>query len=241
MSKKLRVFDFDDTLFQTSGKVIVNHASGESEKLTPAQYAVYSAQPGDTFDYSQFVSVIDPKLIRSVGKRFYKIVQAGTDGRLTVVLTARGPESAPHIKDILNKYFRIDIPVITVNSSNPQKKADWIVNKIKSEGYDDIFFIDDSPKNIKAVHDAIKSLPVKYKIVDLSGPRRFQADNRPGQSQPITEIKTGDILREFNGKRLENIKVGFNDQGEVDLLELYFEDSYKALVIDGDYLDARIV
>ena len=84
-------------------------------------------------------------------------------------------------------------------------------------------------------------MPIKYKIVDLSGPRRFQDDNRPGQSQPITEIKTGDILREFNGKRLENIRVAFNDRGEVDLLELYFEDSYKALVIDGEHLDARIV
>ena len=240
MSKKLRVFDFDDTLFHTAGKVMVTHADGSTEPFTPAQYAVYEPLFGDKFDYSQFVSVVDPKVIRPVAKRFYKIVNAGDDGRLTVILTARGPDSVPHIQNILQKYFRVNIPIIAVNSSNPQTKADWIKNKIDA-GFDDVFFVDDSPKNIKAVYVAIKDLPIKYKIVDLSGPRRFQADNRPGQSQPITEIKTGDILREFNGKRLENIKVGFNDQGEVDLLELYFEDTYKALVIDGDYLDARIV
>lgn len=235
MSKKLRVFDFDDTLFQTSGKVIVTHASGESEKLTPAQYAVYSAQPGDTFDYSQFVSVIDPKLIRSVGKRFYKIVQAGTDGRLTVVLTARGPESAPHIKDILNKYFRIDIPVITVNSSNPQKKADWIVDKIKSEGYDDIFFIDDSPKNIKAVHDAIKSLPVKYKIVDLSGPRKLEGDNTSSATS-LNESNSGDVMREFSGKILETVRANLGADGDVDHIELTFKDTYKTLVFEAEGL-----
>jgi len=240
MSKKLRVFDFDDTLFHTSGKVMVTHADGSIEPFTPAQYAVYDPRSGDKFDYSQFVSVVDPKIIRSVAKSFYKIINAGGDDRLTVILTARGPDSVPHIQNTLQKYFRVNIPIIAVNSSNPQTKADWIKNKIDA-GFDDVFFVDDSPKNIKAVYVAVKDLPIKYKIVDLSGPRRFQADNRPGQSQPITEIKTGDILREFNGKRLENIKVGFNDQGEVDLLELYFEDSYKALVIDGDYLDARIV
>lgn len=240
MSKKLRVFDFDDTLFHTSGKVIVAHADGSTDQFTPAQYAVYEPRSGDKFDFSQFVSVVDPKVIRPVAKRFYKIVNAGDDGRLTVILTARGPDSVPHIQNILQKYFRVNIPIIAVNSSNPQTKADWIKNKIDA-GFDDVFFVDDSPKNIKAVYAAIKDLPIKYKIVDLSGPRRFQADNRSGQNQPITEIKTGDILREFNGKRLENIKVGFNDRGEVDLLELYFEDTYKALVIDGDYLDARIV
>lgn len=240
MSKKLRVFDWDDTLFNTAGKVMVTHADGSTEQFTPAQYAVYDPRSGDKFDYSQFVSVADPKIIRAVAKRFYKIVNAGDDGRLTVILTARGPDSVPHIQHVLQKYFRVNIPIIAVGSSNPQTKADWIKNKIDA-GFDDLFFVDDSPKNINAVYATIKDLPIKYKIVDLSGPRRFQGDNRPGQSKPITEIKTGDILREFNGKRLENIKIAFNDQNEVDLLELYFEDSSKTLVIDGEYLDARIV
>ena len=115
MSKKLRVFDFDDTLFHTSGKVIVAHADGSTDQFTPAQYAVYEPRSGDKFDFSQFVSVVDPKVIRPVAKRFYKIVNAGDDGRLTVILTARGPDSVPHIQNILQKYFRVNIPIISAH------------------------------------------------------------------------------------------------------------------------------
>ena len=113
MSKKLRVFDWDDTLFNTAGKVMVTHADGSTEQFTPAQYAVYDPRSGDKFDYSQFVSVADPKIIRAVAKRFYKIVNAGDDGRLTVILTARGPDSVPHIQHVLQKYFRVNIPIIS--------------------------------------------------------------------------------------------------------------------------------
>jgi len=241
MSKKLRVFDFDDTLFHTSGKVIVKHENGDIEQLTPAQYAVYVEKPGDSFDFSQFVSVINPVIIRPIAKRFYKIIKAGDQNRLTVILTARGPDSIPHIKDILNKYFRVDVPVIAVNSSNPQTKADWIKNKIDNEGYDDIFFVDDSYKNIKVVYDDIKALPVKYKIVDLSGPRKFEGDNRQ-PAKNLNEVNSGQILREFNGKTLENVKVYFSDNGtDVNMLELSFGGTYKSLVIESDYLDVSIV
>ena len=177
MTKKLRVFDFDDTLFETGGKVILTKSDGSVVKLTPAQYAVYTQQPGDKFDFSEFSSVIDPVVIRNVAKRFYKIVNAGVEGRLAVVLTARGPESQPHIQNVLQRYFKVNIPIVTVGTSNPMAKANWIKDKIESEGYNDIFFIDDSPKNIAAVYATIKDLPIKYKIVDLSGPRKFEGNN----------------------------------------------------------------
>jgi phosphoglycolate phosphatase-like HAD superfamily hydrolase len=38
--KKLRVFDFDDTLVKTTSFIYVTHADGKKQKLTPGQYAV---------------------------------------------------------------------------------------------------------------------------------------------------------------------------------------------------------
>jgi len=175
--KKLRIFDLDDTLFETDSKIILTKADGTVEEITAAEYAVYDVQPGDKFDFSQFHTLVNPTLIRPIGKRFYKIVSAGTENRSYVILTARGTEAIPHIKDIIHKYFKTDIEVIALGDGNPMAKANWILNKIQNEKYNDIFFVDDSSKNIMATYKTIKDLPIKYKLVDLGGPRKFEGDN----------------------------------------------------------------
>ena len=48
--KKLRVFDFDDTLVKTNSFVFVTN-SGKAKKLSPGQYAVYKSKKDDVFDY----------------------------------------------------------------------------------------------------------------------------------------------------------------------------------------------
>ena len=58
--KRLRIFDFDDTLVKTDSYVYVNN--GDSKiKLTPGQYAVYNEKDGDQFDFSDFKKVKNPK------------------------------------------------------------------------------------------------------------------------------------------------------------------------------------
>ena len=177
--KKLRIFDLDDTLFETEAKVIVISSDGTSREITPAEYAVYEPQSGDKFDFSQFQTLINPTLIRSIGKRFYKIVTSSNGDRKTVILTARGSEAAPHIKDIIRKYFRVNIEVVTLGTGDPMAKANWILNKIQSEGYNDIFFVDDSSKNILATYKTINNLPIKYKLVDITTPRKYEGNNLP--------------------------------------------------------------
>ena len=44
----------------------------------------------------------------------------------------------------------INVYVVPLGSANPQHKADWVESQIK-KGYNRIYFIDDSPKNIRAV------------------------------------------------------------------------------------------
>jgi hypothetical protein len=177
--KKLRIFDLDDTLFETEAKVVVTSSDGTSREITPAEYAVYEPQPGDKFDFSQFQTLINPTLIRSIGKRFYKITQSTGPDRKTVILTARGSEAAPHIRDIIRKYFRVNIEVVTLGTGDPMAKANWILNKIQNEGYNDIFFVDDSSKNILATYKTISNLPIKYKLVDITTPRKYEGNNLP--------------------------------------------------------------
>ena len=186
-TKKLRIFDLDDTLFETEAKVIVTSSNGTSREITPAEYAVYEPQPGDKFDFSQFQTLINPTLIRSIGKRFYKITQSTGTDRKTVILTARGSEAAPHIRDIIRKYFRVNIEVVTLGTGDPMAKANWILNKIQNEGYNDIFFVDDSSKNILATYRTISNLPIKYKLVDITTPRKYEGNNLP-TGNSLTEM-----------------------------------------------------
>ena len=126
-------------------------------------------------------------MIRSIGKRFYKIVTSSNGDRKTVILTARGSEAAPHIKDIIKKYFGVNIEVVTLGIGDPMAKANWILNQIQNEGYNDIFFVDDSSKNILATYKTISNLPIKYKLVDITTPRKYEGNNLPSGNS-LTEM-----------------------------------------------------
>ena len=55
LEKKLRVFDFDDTLVKSNSKVFVIN-KGKKKTLTPGEFAIYKQKPGDEFDFSEFES-----------------------------------------------------------------------------------------------------------------------------------------------------------------------------------------
>jgi phosphoglycolate phosphatase-like HAD superfamily hydrolase len=163
-SKKLRVFDFDDSLVTTTSYIYVNNEkTGKKFKLTPGEYAVYVPNAGDVFDYSDFQKVQNPKLIKGYFEILRRMAAKADGDRRVYILTARSVYRPVHkfIKDsgIRNVY------VVALGDANPEKKADWIENKIKNEGYDDVFFVDDSPKNIDAVKKRLRAYPnVKQKI-----------------------------------------------------------------------------
>ena len=157
--KKLRVFDFDDTLVQTNSHIYITHKDGKKSELTPGEYAVYEPKSGDKFDFSDFQKVKQPQEIKGVTDLLRKLAKAEGE-RSIVILTARGVYKP--IKDYLSDIGLRDIYVVALNSADPQDKADWIEQKIK-EGYNDVFFIDDSHKNVQAV----KALEKKYPNIKL--------------------------------------------------------------------------
>lgn len=166
-NKKLIVYDFDDTLVKTNSFIYVsNIIHGIKRKLTPGQYAVYTPREGDVFDYTDFDKVHEPSEIKHVTDDLRRIsTKAGRDS--VFILTARSKYKPVkrYLKDIginTNKVF-----IVALGDSNPQKKSDWIEEMIDERGYDDIFFMDDSEKNIKAVKRMLRRKSVKSKVIHI--------------------------------------------------------------------------
>ena len=159
-SKKLRIFDFDDTLVKTNSFIYVTHKDGKTSKLSPGEYAVYKERPGDKFDFKDFQQVTNPQLVKGYVELLRRMVNSG-GSREVYILTARAAERP--VSQFIKDLGIGGVKVIALGDNNPEKKADWIEDKVK-EGYDDIFFVDDSPKNIDAVRRRLKNYNIKQKI-----------------------------------------------------------------------------
>jgi len=180
--KKLRIFDFDDTLVKTKSHIYITHKDGKKSTLTPGEYAIYEPKNGDQFDFSDFEKVKQPQEIKGVTRLLKNIVRVG--GSEIVILTARSAYKP--IKDYLSDIGLDKLYVVALADSDPQKKADWIESKIK-DGVTDVFFIDDSHKNVSAVQALSKkypnvSLKVRHVQHDIPTPPK-QKDDMKSQSK----------------------------------------------------------
>jgi hypothetical protein len=156
--KKLRIFDFDDTLAKVKANIIVKNKDKEFT-LTPAEFAVYVPKTGDTFNFREFNAMI--KTAAPIKKNIELLRQAASHaGTKTTILTAR--LLGYPVKKYLKTNFNLDVYVVGLGDANPLKKSEYIEKEIK-KGYNDIVFIDDSIKNVKAVSD----LKEKYPMVKL--------------------------------------------------------------------------
>lgn len=161
--KKLRVFDFDDTLVKTSSYIYVQHKDGKESKLTPGQYAIYKERPGDEFDFRDFEKIKNPKVI----KGYFQLLKnmASTSDRAVYILTARSAYKP--VYDFIKDSGIRDVFVVALGDNNPETKADWIEREMKNQGYDNIYFVDDSPKNVDAVRKRLNKYPNIRKKVQL--------------------------------------------------------------------------
>jgi hypothetical protein len=191
--KKLRIFDFDDTLVKTKSNIYIKHKDGKESKLTPGEYAIYEPKKGDQFDFSDFEKVKQPQEIKGVTRLLKNIARVG--GSEIVILTARSAYKP--IKDYLSDIGLDKLFVVALADSDPQKKADWIENKIK-DGVTDVFFIDDSHKNVSAV----EALSKKYPNISLKV-RHVQHDipNPPKQKDDMkTQSKSKEVTKPTSAK-----------------------------------------
>lgn len=152
--KKLRVFDFDDTLVKTNSKIYVTSSSGQNFILTPGEYAVYEKQPGDQFDYSDFSKLIDPCEIVWTVQILRNILSKGGE---VVILTARSAQEP--VYQFLEDAGLPQLEVIALADSDPEKKADYIEQRIINDDVKYVEFFDDSYKNVAAVDSRGKKYP----------------------------------------------------------------------------------
>ncbi len=200
-TEKLRVFDFDDTIVKTKSHIYIKHKDNKESKLTPGEYAIYEPKEGDVFDFSDFESVKRPQEIKGVTRLLKNIMRVG--GSDVVILTARSAYKP--VKDYLKDIGLEGIYVVALADADPKKKADWIESKIKS-GVNDVFFIDDSHKNIEAVKGLSKKYPnisLKVRHVQHDIPAAPKQDKVKGGKKEKDFIKPKSMAN--NNMKLKNL------------------------------------
>ena len=176
--KKIRVFDFDDTLARSKSMVIVNMPDGSSKKINATQFAQQAADlesQGAEFDFAEFSEVVE-------GKKgpLFEVAQKIADARGTedvFILTARPQNADGPIKAFM-KANGIDIPLKNITGlgdGTAQAKAGWMMGKA-AEGYNDFYFADDAIKNVQAVKDVLSQIDVKSKVQLAKASKRTTFD-----------------------------------------------------------------
>ena len=210
--KKIRVFDFDDTVGTSKNKVFAEK-DGKKITLNAEEFAKRGLDlidKGWKMDFSDFNKVTEG----GKGPLFdlMKTMKEAKGERDMFILTARAPEAAPAIHKFL-KEMGIDIPLENITglgNSTGKAKADWIVGKA-AEGYNDFYFADDAPQNVKAVRDALEMIDVKSQVQQA---RMNASEKLSGDFNRIIEEKTGigrekvfsDIKAELRGAKARRQK-----------------------------------
>ena len=164
--KKIRVFDFDDTLARSKSMVIVVNSDGTTKEINATQFAQQAADlesQGAEFDFSEFSKVVEGKKgpLFEVAKKIADV--RGTED--IFILTARPQNAAGPIQEFM-KANGINIPLKNITGlgdGTAEAKAGWIMGKA-AEGYNDFYFADDAIKNVKSVKEVLSQVDVKSKV-----------------------------------------------------------------------------
>jgi acid phosphatase class B len=156
--RKLRIFDFDDTLVYTDAKIGV---PSEGLRLNTKEFARYKdTHPDAVYDYSEFRQgkLMNPRPTAFFRTAFKRIVDKGDSD--IMILTAR--PQVQEIKDFLSQYLDTDKLIIVGGAGEPEMKKREIAKLV--DDYDSIIFFDDSVANIEAVRE-IGDPKIKTQIV----------------------------------------------------------------------------
>jgi len=196
--KKIRVFDFDDTLAQTKSNVLYTMPDGTKGKIDAATFAkeaVNMEAEGAVWDFSEF-----SKVMNGTKGPLFEVAKIIADKRGTkdvFVLTARPSNAAGPIQQFLSS-LGLNIPIANITglgNGSPKAKADWMINKV-AEGYNDFYFSDDAIKNVKAVQDVLDNFDVKGKVQQAK--IKFSMDLDTNFNEMIERQKGVESFKEFS-------------------------------------------
>tara|TARA_R100000008_G_C3586745_1_gene173053 strand:+ start:4302 stop:5069 length:768 start_codon:yes stop_codon:yes gene_type:complete len=155
-SKRLYLFDFDDTIATTGGKIVVKSTG---EELTTADYEHYKiANPETTdadFDFAQTDGFVTAEANEDI---LHKIKHAISSRFPVAILTGR-MEPGP-VRNYMYQEHGIILPVVAVShpkynhlgADDAEKKANWIKSQI-NHGFSEIYYYENSDRYISAVQN----------------------------------------------------------------------------------------
>jgi len=164
-SRGMSTFDFDETVGISENFVFARKGK-QTKKISSGEWPFVGdmlLKSGWKMDFTDFNRVTKGKPGPLMQKLKNQIKKFGSEN--VFILTARAPESQKAIHDYL-KSEGVNIPLKNITglgNSTGEAKALWMLEKF-SEGYNDMYFVDDAMPNVKAVKDVLSQLDIKSKV-----------------------------------------------------------------------------
>lgn len=165
ISRGMSTFDFDETAGISDNFVIATKGK-ETKRIASSEWPVVGdkmVKEGWKMDFSDFNKVTNGRPGPLMQKMKNQIKKYGPEN--VFILTARAKESQGAIHEYL-KSEGIEIPLKNITglgNSTGEAKALWMLEKF-SEGYNDMYFVDDAISNVKAVKDVLSQLDIKSSV-----------------------------------------------------------------------------
>lgn len=159
-------------------------------RINAEQFASEGAkllEQGAKYDFSEFNKVVEGAPGPLLGKAIERAKKFGNKDMY--IVTARPAESARPIHEFL-KSQGLDIPIENITglgNSTAEAKAMYMLKKF-SEGYNDMYFVDDALQNVEAVKDVLRQLDIKS---DVQQALMFSKNNRDKAVNDIMENSLG--------------------------------------------------
>jgi len=197
-SRGMSTFDFDETLIDKGKNFIIAKKDNEEIRVSSAEWPIKGPeldQQGYSFDFSDFVNIrggVDGPLLQKMRNQIKKF-----GPKNIFVLTARPPESATAIHGWL-KSKGINIPqenITGLGNSTGEAKASWMLEKF-TEGYNDMYFVDDALPNVRAVKNVLDQLDIKSKVVQTR--LKFSLDMNKTFNDILEQVKGIESIKRFS-------------------------------------------
>jgi len=165
-ARGMSTFDFDETLREKGKEFVTATKDNKSITISSEKFPIDGpklAEQGYKFDFKDFVNVkggVEGPLMQKLKNQIAKY-----GNKNVFVLTARMQEAAPAIHAWL-KSKGVELPIENITglgNSTGEAKALWMLEKF-SQGYNDMYFVDDALPNVKAVKDVLGQLDIKSSV-----------------------------------------------------------------------------
>lgn len=220
--KKLRIFDFDDTLALTDSPVRVMRGDEVVRNLNSHEFKFYKLKDGERFDTSAFDKVIHPKVIKPTMMTIRKVLDKPSPA---VVLTGR-IKSEPVKEWLASIGVNVEVHAIGAAAKGTpagiaKVKRKWIADAIKRDGWDYIEVFEDSKENLAAMES------LKSEFPDVKFVLRYVGHYAEKMKEGRDTLRFGSWLSEATNKRKIHDQTPVKSLAELDRLAIAASKKYK--------------